>query len=118
MRTSEQTNVLRIYSSKSHGNFRFIVFNVLAQNESRKRTKEKEEMVERTRKTMSGHGSMPAIFRARSHEKLTIRNLLSLDGSTFLVKIIFLHRNRLILPIYFSYTIHLFIYLCYKTKEI
>lgn len=45
-----RTNMPRVHSSKPHGNLRFIVFDVLVRNESRKRTERKKETVERTRK--------------------------------------------------------------------
>lgn len=45
-----RTNVPKVHSSKLHGNLRFIVFDVLVQNESRKRTERKKKTIERTRK--------------------------------------------------------------------
>lgn len=68
---------------------------------------------------MSGHGSMPAIFHARFHEKLTIRNLLTRDGSTFLVKIVFFRRNQLSPSIHFLYRfIYSFIFVVKQKKFI
>lgn len=113
----KRTNVPRVYSSKPRGNLRFIVFDVLVRNESRKRTERKKETVERTRKTTwrSGHEGMPTIFRARSYEKLTIRNLLTRNGSTFLATITFFHRNQLIPLLHFRarYLTYLYFTFCF-----